>query len=129
MFVPATIGKRLTSIHVENIEENRRAYRQLLFSCGKELNEHISGVILYHETLYQKADNGQTMVEMLKSNGVIPGINVDTGTVPLAGTDGECTTQGKGFTHPSFYLSAQLWRMSKQKLLKRFSNSHLVWLN
>jgi fructose-bisphosphate aldolase class I len=90
----ATIGKRLTSIHVENVEENRRAYRQLLFSCGSELSEHISGVILYHETLYQKADNGQTMVEMLKSNGVIPGIKVDTGTVPLAGTDGECTTQG-----------------------------------
>ena len=93
--VVATIGKRLSQINVENIEENRRAYRELLFSCGKQLNEHISGVILFHETIYQKASNGQTMVEMLKSNGIIPGIKVDTGTVPLLGTDGECTTQGE----------------------------------
>jgi len=52
-------------------------------------------VILFHETIYQKASSGQTMVEMLKANGIIPGIKVDTGTVPLAGTDGECTTQGE----------------------------------
>lgn len=90
----ATIGKRLSAINVENVEENRRAYRELLFSCGKDLKEHISGVILFHETIYQKASNGQTMVEMLKANGIIPGIKVDTGTVPLLGTDGECTTQG-----------------------------------
>jgi len=79
---------------VENVEDNRRAYRELLFSCGKDLAEHISGVILFHETLYQKASSGQMMVELLKSNGIIPGIKVDTGTVPLSGTDGECTTQG-----------------------------------
>jgi len=94
IIITATIGKRLSQINVENVEENRRAYRELLFSCGKQLNEHISGVILFHETIYQKASNGQTMIEMLKSNGIIPGIKVDTGTVPLAGTDGECTTQG-----------------------------------
>ena len=94
VIITATIGKRLSQINVENVEENRRAYRELLFSCGKDLNEHISGVILFHETIYQKASNGQTMIEMLKSNGIIPGIKVDTGTVPLAGTDGECTTQG-----------------------------------
>jgi len=94
MTIVATIGKRLSQINVENIEENRRAYRELLFSCGPALKEHISGVILFHETVYQKASNGQTMVEILKANGIIPGIKVDTGTVPLAGTDGECTTQG-----------------------------------
>lgn len=89
-----TMGKRLQNINVENNEENRRAYRQLLFSRGKELSEHISGVILYHETLYQKADDGQPLVNLLRSNGIIAGIKVDTGTVALAGSDGEVTTQG-----------------------------------
>jgi len=89
-----TMGKRLQNINVENSEENRRAYRELLFTSGKELSEHISGVILYHETLYQNASNGQSFVNLLRSNGIIAGIKVDTGTVPLAGSDGECTTQG-----------------------------------
>jgi len=89
-----TMGKRLTSINVENTEEHRRAYRQLLFSSGKELAQHVSGVILFHETLYQKADDGTPLVGLLKSNGIILGIKVDTGTVNLAGTDGEVTTQG-----------------------------------
>ena len=99
--VPATIGKRLSQINVENVEENRRAYRELLFSCGQALNEHVSGVILFHETIYQKASNGQTMIQLLKANGIIPGIKVDTGTVPLAGTDGECTTQGRSLVESS----------------------------
>lgn len=89
-----TMGKRLTGINVENTEENRRQYRQLLFTSGKELAEHVSGVILFHETLYQKADDGTPLVKLLKDNGIIPGIKVDTGTVNLAGTDGEVTTQG-----------------------------------
>jgi fructose-bisphosphate aldolase class I len=89
-----TMGKRLTSINVENTEENRRQYRQLLFTSGKTLAEHVSGVILFHETLYQKADDGTPFVKLLKDNGIIPGIKVDTGTVNLAGTDGEVTTQG-----------------------------------
>lgn len=89
-----TMGKRLQNINVENSEANRRAYRELLFSAGPELSKHISGVILYHETLYQKASNGEPLVNLLRSNGIIAGIKVDTGTVPLAGSDGECTTQG-----------------------------------
>jgi fructose-bisphosphate aldolase class I len=89
-----TLGKRFQNINVENIEENRRAYRQLLFTAGPDLAKHISGVILYHETLYQKADDGQPLVNLLRSNGIIAGIKVDTGTVALAGSDGECTTQG-----------------------------------
>lgn len=90
----ATIGKRLQNINVENNEANRMAYRQLLFTAGKELSEHISGVILFHETLYQKGSDGQPLVNLLRSNGIIAGIKVDTGTVPLAGSDGEVTTQG-----------------------------------
>jgi fructose-bisphosphate aldolase class I len=88
-----TIGKRFTQINVENVEDNRRHYRQLLFT-NKDLGEHVSGVILFHETFYQKADDGTPFVKVLKDHGVIPGIKVDKGVVPLGGTDGECTTQG-----------------------------------
>ncbi|XP_017793284.1 PREDICTED: fructose-bisphosphate aldolase-like isoform X2 [Habropoda laboriosa] len=91
----ATIGKRLKDINVENTEENRKAYRQLLFTAAKDvIGQHISGVILYHETLYQKADDGTPFVELLKQRGILPGIKVDKGVVPLFGTDDECTTQG-----------------------------------
>jgi len=89
-----TMGKRLTSINVENTEEHRRAYRHLLFSAGKEMADNISGVILFHETLYQKSDDGTPLVKMLKDKNIILGIKVDTGTVNLAGSDGEVTTQG-----------------------------------
>lgn len=89
-----TVGKRFAQINVENVEENRRLYRQLLFTAGKGLAEHISGVILFHETMYQKADDGTPFVKLLVDNGIIPGIKVDKGVVPLAGSDGECTTQG-----------------------------------
>src|SRR5690348_14089074 len=74
----ATIGKRFESINVQNTEENRRAYRDLLFSA-KGLGEHISGVILYDETLRQKSADGTPFSKLLSSQGVIPGIKVDTG--------------------------------------------------
>lgn len=89
-----TMGKRLEKINVENVEENRRQYRQLLFKSGPETAKHISGVILFHETLYQKADDGTPLAKILQANGIIPGIKVDKGTVNLAGTDEEFTTQG-----------------------------------
>lgn len=90
----ATIGKRLAGIGAENTEDNRRAYRELLFSTSEALSKRISGVILYHETLYQKGHDGKPLVDLLKAHGIIPGIKVDTGVVPLAGTDDEVTTQG-----------------------------------
>jgi fructose-bisphosphate aldolase class I len=89
-----TIGKRFEKISLENVEANRRNYRQLLFTAGKEMAEHISGVILFDETFYQKADDGTPLVKILQDNGIIPGIKVDKGTVTLAGTDEEFTTQG-----------------------------------
>lgn len=67
---------------------------QLLFTSDKVVAEHISGVILFEETLYQKADNGTPFVELLKQKGIIPGIKVDKGVVPLLGSEDECTTQG-----------------------------------
>ena len=89
-----TMGKRLAGIGVENTEENRRRYRQLLFTSGAGMSQSISGVILFHEALYQKADDGTPFVKILKDNGIIAGIEVDKGVVPLAGTIGEGTTQG-----------------------------------
>lgn len=90
----ATMGKRLENIGVENTEEHRRHYRQLLFSADPEVANNISGVILFHETLYQKDENGQPLVHLLQKRKIIPGIKVDKGVVPLAGSINECTTQG-----------------------------------
>lgn len=89
-----SMTKRLQSIGLENIEENRRVYRQLLFNNSDEVAQHIAGVIFFHETFYQVDDNGKPFREILKEKGIIPGIKVDKGLVPLAGTDGENTTQG-----------------------------------
>jgi fructose-bisphosphate aldolase class I len=88
-----TIGKRFASINVENIEANRRALRELLFTTPGAL-QYLSGVIFFEETLYQKTASGKLFVDVLKEAGVLPGIKVDKGTVELAGTNGETTTQG-----------------------------------
>jgi len=58
------------------------------------MSKHISGVILFHETFYQKAEDGTPLVKILQDQGIIPGIKVDKGTVKLGGTDEELTTQG-----------------------------------
>ncbi|CAH8847829.1 unnamed protein product [Trichobilharzia szidati] len=89
-----SLGKRFKTINLENTEENRRVYRQLLFSTDPALAKNISGVILYHETLYQKADDGFPLIRLLQDRGIVPGIKVDKGTVPLPGTHDECSTQG-----------------------------------
>jgi fructose-bisphosphate aldolase class I len=88
-----TIGKRLSSINVENVEENRRALRELLF-CTPGALQYLSGVILFEETLYQKTKDGKPFVDVLKEGGVLPGIKVDKGTIEVVGTDKETTTQG-----------------------------------
>lgn len=89
------MGKRLTAISLENTEDNRRRYRELLFSADPKLSNYISGVILFHETFYQSNKDGIPFVKVLQDRGIIPGIKVDKGVVSLAGTDGESTTQGK----------------------------------
>jgi len=89
-----TMGKRLAGCGLENTEDNRRKYRQLLFTCDKDRMQPISGVILFHETLYQKADDGTPFVDLIKSKGIIPGIKVDKGVKDLMGSEGESTTQG-----------------------------------
>nr|CAD7427475.1 unnamed protein product [Timema monikensis] len=90
----ATIGKRFAGIGAENSEENRRLYRQLLFSTDKVIGENISGVILFHETLYQTAVDGTPFTTLLNERGIIPGIKVDKGVVDLFCSEREVTTQG-----------------------------------
>ena len=68
-----TIGKRFESIGIQNTEEHRRLYRQLLFTTDSELSNYISGVILFHETVYQKDDSGKSFVKLLEEKGIIPG--------------------------------------------------------
>ncbi len=88
-----TIKKRFDSIGVESTEDNRRFYRGLLFTTeGAE--EHISGVILFDETIRQSAGDGTPFPKLLESKGIIPGIKVDKGTKPLALTEGETITEG-----------------------------------
>ena len=88
-----TIGNRFKSINVENTEENRRAYRDLLFTT-QGIGDAISGVILYDETLRQKSADGTSFVDLLNQNGVLPGIKVDAGAKDLALCPGETVTEG-----------------------------------
>lgn len=88
-----TIGSRFKEINVENNRDNRRAYRNLLFTTNG-LNEYISGVILFEETLYDKNADGTDLVQPLRDNGIILGIKVDQGTKVLPCTDDETYTQG-----------------------------------
>lgn len=90
----ATIGKRFDAIKLENTEENRRKYRQLLFTTTDPLEKYIGGVILFEETLRQKADDGRTFAKVLKDRGIMVGIKVDKGCVTLPATNNESTTQG-----------------------------------
>ena len=88
-----TIKKRFDSIGVESTEENRRAYRDLLFTTdGAE--EFISGVILYDETIRQVSADGTPFAELLAGKGIVPGIKVDKGAKPLALAEGETITEG-----------------------------------
>lgn len=89
-----TIGSRFKGINVENTEENRRAYRELLFTAPGDWNQYISGVIMYEETLSQKTASGTSFVDLLKAKGIITGIKVDKGVEALPGTDGETATMG-----------------------------------
>ena len=79
-----TCGKRLASIGVENTEENRQAYRGMLFTT-KGLGNYISGAILFEETLFQDHADGESMISKLEKEGIIPGIKVDKGLKPLVG--------------------------------------------
>src|SRR5207253_7851084 len=88
-----TIEKRLKSINVPSTEENRRMYREILFTT-KDAGEFISGVILFDETIRQKTRDGRSFVEVLEQQGIIPGIKVDKGAKAMANFPGEKITEG-----------------------------------
>jgi fructose-bisphosphate aldolase class I len=88
-----TIEKRFAKINLESTEENRRIYRELLFTTPG-VEEFISGVIMFDETLRQHAGDGRSFVQVLNDKGIIPGIKVDKGKVPLAGFADEEVTEG-----------------------------------
>ena len=88
-----TIAKRFKSIGVESTEENRRAYRELLFTT-EGIEEQISGVILFDETLRQSTATGEPFPSLLATRSILPGIKVDMGAKPLAGSPGETVTEG-----------------------------------
>ncbi|MEO1141595.1 MAG: class I fructose-bisphosphate aldolase [Pseudomonadota bacterium] len=89
-----TIKKRFDSINVESTEENRRDYREMLFRADEAMKNHISGVILFEETLGQKAEDGTPLVDLIKAAGAVPGIKVDKGAQALSGSSIEKVTEG-----------------------------------
>ncbi len=89
----ATCQKRFDGVGIECTEENRRAYRELLLTTPNA-NEYLSGAILFDETLRQSTKDGVPFAKYMLDNGMIPGIKVDKGTVPLAGFPGELVTEG-----------------------------------
>ena len=89
-----TIKKRFDAINVESTEDNRRDYRELLFRSKDAMSNNVSGVILYDETIWQKAKDGTPLVKVIQDAGSIPGIKVDEGTQPLPGQPGELITVG-----------------------------------
>src|SRR3954453_23575619 len=88
-----TIKKRFDSIGCESTEDRRRAYREMLFTTTGAA-EFVSGVILFDETIRQQASDGRPLAKILESQGIIPGIKVDKGTVPLAKSPQELVTDG-----------------------------------
>src|SRR5476651_2148435 len=89
-----TIKKRFDAIKVESTEGTRRDYREMLFRSTEAMSRHISGVILYDETIWQNAADGTPLVKLIEQSGAIPGIKVDEGTQGLPNCPGELVTAG-----------------------------------
>jgi fructose-bisphosphate aldolase class I len=92
----ATIKKRFDSISVTSTEDSRRDYREMLFRSSDAMKNYVSGVILYDETIRQKAKDGTTLVDVMRAAGSIPGIKVDTGAKPLSGPTSKVETVTEG---------------------------------
>jgi fructose-bisphosphate aldolase class I len=88
-----TITKRFNALGIESTEATRRQYRSLLFTAP-DADKHLGGVILFEETIGQKADDGTPLPRLLEQRGIVPGIKVDKGTTPLPNAPGDLVTQG-----------------------------------
>ena len=93
-----TCGKRFDTINVENTEDNRRDYREMLFR-SKGMKDNIGGVILFDETLRQNAIDGTPLRKIIEDQGALPGIKVDKGLTPLKEGSDEVVTQGLDGLH------------------------------
>jgi fructose-bisphosphate aldolase class I len=128
-----TITRRFADVGVESTEENRRAYRELLFTTpGAE--ESISGAILFDETIRQSTADGTPFPELLRSRGVIPGIKVDKGAKALALADGETVTEGLDGLRERFAEYVQLGaRFAKWRGVYSIGNGrpseYAIWVN
>src|ERR1700692_4473720 len=89
-----TIKKRFDALGVQSTPDTRRDYREMLFRTGEALSKHISGVILYDETIRQNAKDGTPLVKLIEKAGALPGIKVDKGIQPLPNCPGEVVTEG-----------------------------------
>src|SRR5665811_708965 len=89
-----TIKKRFDAINVDSTEDSRRDYREMLFRSSEAMTRHISGVILYDETIWQTARDGTPLIKIIEQSGAIPGIKVDEGTQALPNCPGELVTAG-----------------------------------
>jgi fructose-bisphosphate aldolase class I len=128
-----TIKKRFDSIGVESTEDNRRAYRDLLFTT-EGVEEYIGGVILFDETIRQNAVDGTPFPKLLESKGIIPGIKVDKGAKPLALAEGETITEGldglRGRLEEYRDLGARFtkWR-AVISIGKHIPSEYCIWTN
>jgi fructose-bisphosphate aldolase, class I len=128
-----TIKKRFDSIGLESTEANRQAYRDMLFTTPG-VEEFISGVILYDETIRQSALDGTPFPQLLESKGVIPGIKVDLGAKPLALADGETVTEGldglRGRLEEYYKLGARFakWRAT-YSISDTLPSEYCMWTN
>lgn len=93
-----TMGNRLQRIKVENTEENRRQFREILFSVDNSINQSIGGVILFHETLYQKDSQGKLFRNILKEKGIVVGIKVNI-LIPVSPCLPLCTPPTRWAAH------------------------------
>src|SRR5213075_1257927 len=89
-----TIKKRFDQIGAESTNDSRRDYREMLFRSNDAMSKHISGVILYDETIRQNAKDGTPLVKLIEKAGSLPGIKVDKGVQPLPFSPGDVITEG-----------------------------------
>ena len=121
-----TIAKRFKSIKVENLEKNRLSFRQTLFNASA-MKEFIGGVILFDETIRQTTSLGPSIPELIAKHGAVPGIKVDKGAKPMAGSIEETITEGLDGLRERLKEYYQLGaRFTKWRAVYKIGNAHQV---